>query len=62
MKQTISVYHDRLSKYTLTTLHITLIITNDDIIFKFATFKGVHLVCLDIGIVNSPFWKGVPQM
>ena len=27
-----------------------------------ATFQAVHLVCLEIGMVNSPFWKGAPQM
>ena len=62
MRQTLSIYRDQLSKYTLTTLHIILNIRNDDRVCYFATFKAVNLVCLEIGIVNSPFWKGAPHL
>ena len=62
MRQNICVYHDRLSKYTLTTFHITLSITNSDRVLQFGAFKAVHLVCLDIGIVSSPFWKSAPHL
>ena len=35
MRQILIVYHNRLSKYTLTTLYIALSITNDDKVFQF---------------------------